>query len=76
MWNFKEDGIAECDIKDFSKNIVLYCVFFLVKTIIGYLGIKKQKTKHEVFFSSDDNNNTVNNSLLVIRYETLHQNFP
>ena len=44
--NFKENGIAECDIKDFSKNIVLYCVFFLVKTIIGYLGIKKQKTKH------------------------------
>ena len=46
VWIFKEDGIAECDIKDFSKNIVLYCVFFLVKTIIGYLGIKKQKTKH------------------------------
>ena len=46
MLIFKEDGIAECDIKDFSKNIVLYCVFFLVKTIIGYLGIKKQKTKH------------------------------
>ena len=33
MWIFKEDGIAECDIKDFSKNIVLYCVFFWSKPL-------------------------------------------